>query len=43
MENHNIDALLVRSGHTKQRGKSTRGRSKSSGRFKSPGDPLNKL
>ena len=43
MESHNIDALSVRSGHTKERGKSIGGRSKSRGRSKSPGDPLKKL
>ena len=43
MENHSTDALLVRLGHTKERGKSIGGRSKSRGRSKSPGDPLNKL
>ena len=31
MENHSTDALSVRSGHTKERGKSTGGRSKSLG------------
>ena len=37
MENHSIDSLSVRSGHTKERGKSTGGRSKSLG------DPLQRL
>ena len=43
MESHSTDALSVRSGHTKERGKSTGGRSKFRGRSKSPGDPLKKL
>ena len=43
MENHSTDVLLVRSGHTKERGKSTGGRSKSSSRSMSPGEPLKKL
>ena len=43
IENHSTNALSVRLGHTKERGKSTRGRSKSRGRFKSPGDPLKRL
>ena len=43
MENHSTDALLVRLGCTKERAKSTGGRSKSRGRSKSPGDPLKKL
>ena len=40
MENHSIDTLSVRSGRTKESGKSIGGRSKSRGRSKSPGDPL---
>ena len=43
MKNHRNDALLVRPGHTKERGKSAWERSKSRGRSKSPGDPLKKL
>ena len=43
MESHSTDALSVRLGHTKERGKSTGGRSKSRGRSKSPGDPLKRL
>ena len=43
MENHSTDALSVRLGHTKERGKSTRGRSKSRGISKSLGDSLKKL
>ena len=40
MENHSIDALSVRAGRTKERGKSIGGISKSRGRSKSLGDPL---
>ena len=40
MESHSTDALSVRSGHIKERGKSIGGRSKYRGRSKSPGDPL---
>ena len=43
MENHSNNVLLVRPGHTKERGKSTGGRSKSRGRFKSRVDSLKKL
>ena len=43
MENHSVDALSVRPVRTKERGKSTGGRSKSRGRSKSLGDPLKKL
>ena len=43
MENHSIDALSVRLGHTKERGRYTGRRSKSRGRSKSPGDPLKRL
>ena len=43
MENHSIDALLVRSGCTKERGKYKGGGSKSRGRSKSLGDPSKKL
>ena len=43
MENHSTDALLVRSGRTKERGKSTGGRSKSRGRSKSPRDSSKRL
>ena len=43
MENHSIDSLLVRLGHTKERGKSTKGRYKYRGRSKYPGDSLKKL
>ena len=41
--NHSIVALSVRSGRTKERGKSTRGRYKSKGRSKSLGDSLKRL
>ena len=40
IESQNVDALLVRSGHPKERRRYTGGRSKSRGRSKSPGDPL---
>ena len=40
MERHSTDALSMRSGHTKERGKYTGGRYKSRGRSKSLGDPL---
>ena len=43
MENHSTNALSMRLGHTKERGKYTEGRSKSRGRPKSLGDPLKKL
>ena len=43
MENHRIDALSVRLGHTKERGKSTKGIFKARDRSKSPGDPLKRL
>ena len=43
MENHSTNALSVRSCHTKERGKSIGGRSKSSDRSKSLRDSLNKL
>ena len=43
MENHNIDALSVRSGCTKERGRYMGARSKSRGRSKSLGDPLKKV
>lgn len=43
MENHSTDALSMRPGYTKERGKSIGGRSKSKGRSKSPGDYLKKL
>ena len=43
IENHSTDALSVRLGHTKERGKSIGGRSKSRGRSKFPGDSLKKL
>jgi hypothetical protein len=43
MENHSTNALLVRSGRTKETGNSTGGRSKSRGRYKSTGDPLKRL
>ena len=43
MENHSTDALSVRLGRTKERGKSKGGRSKSRGRSKSPEDYLKKL
>ena len=43
MESDSTDALSVRSSHTKERGKSTGGISKSRGRSKSPQDSLKKL
>ena len=43
MENHSTDALSVRLGHTKEKGKSIGGRSKSRGRSKYPGNPLKRL
>ena len=42
MENHSIDALSIRLGHTKERGNPIGGRSKSRGRSKSPRDSLKK-
>ena len=43
MENHSIDSLSMRLGHTKERGKYIGGRSKSRGRSKSLRNPLLKL
>ena len=43
MENHSINAFLMRPGHTKARGKSTGAPSKSRVRCKSPEDSLKKL
>ena len=43
MEKHSTDALSVRSGHTKERGKFVGGSSKSRGRSMSPRDSLKKL
>ena len=43
MENHSIDDLSLRQGHSKYRIKSIGGRSKSRGRSNSPGDSLKKL
>ena len=43
MENHSTDALLVRLGHTKERGKYTGGIYKARGISKSPKDSLRKL
>ena len=43
MENHSTNSLSVRSGHTKERGKSIGGRSKSRDRSKFLGDPLKRL
>ena len=43
MENHRTDTLSVRSGCTKERGKSIEGRSKSRGRSKYLGDSLKML
>ena len=40
MESQNVDALLIRSGHPKERRRYTGGRSKSRGISKSLGDPL---
>ena len=43
MENHSFDSLSVISSRTKERGKYTRGRSKSRVRSKSLGDSLKEL
>ena len=43
MQNHSIYSLSVRPCHTKERGKYTRGRSTSRGKYKSAGDPLKRL
>ena len=43
MESQNADALSVRSGRTKERGRYTGGRSKSWGRSKYSRDPLKKV